>query len=204
MKYLFSFIGLISLLVAVKSIDTPPATGYKVGDIASDFKLKGTDGKTHSLSEIKDAKGYIVVFTCNHCPYSKMYEDRLIALHKSYAKKGYPVIAINPNDPTVVEEDSFDAMKERSKEKNFPFLYLFDDGQKVFPKYGATKTPHVFLLDKKRTVRYIGAIDDNAQNAKDVTKKYVELAIQSIVTNKKVDPNFTKAIGCGIKVAASN
>lgn len=177
--------------------------GYKVGDQAADFKLKGTDGNMHSLAGIADAKGYILTFTCNTCPYAVMYEDRLIELHKKYAPMGYPVVAINPNDPEVKPGDSFEKMKTRVDEKSFPFLYLFDDGQKVYPQYGATKTPHVFLLNKERTVSYIGAIDDNAQDASAVEKRYLENAIDALMNGKMPDPDFTKAIGCSIKVKKS-
>jgi len=173
--------------------------GFKVGDKAIDFNLKNIDGKMVSMAGMKDAKGYIVTFTCNTCPYAVMYEDRLIDLHKKYAPQGYPVIAINPNDPAVKKGDSVEAMKVRAKDKSFPFVYLFDDGQKVYPKYGATKTPHVFLLDKDLTVKYIGAIDDNTNDASAVKVKYVENAIANIEAGKDPDPSYTKAIGCSIK-----
>jgi len=174
----------------------------KVGDTAPDFKLKGIDNKIMSLADVEDANGYIVTFTCNTCPYAVMYEDRLIDLHIKMAAKGYPVIAINPNDPEVKEGDSFDAMVTRSKEKSFPFAYLFDDGQKVYPQYGATKTPHVFLLDADRKVRYIGSIDDSPNDPEAVTKKYVEMAVEAIENGKEPTPDYTKAIGCSIKKKA--
>lgn len=190
----------LTLIFITSSAFVNPPGGYKIGDKASDFSLKGTDGKMHSLSEIKNAKGYIVIFTCNHCPYAKMYEDRIISLHNTYSKKGYPVIAINPNDPEVVPEDSYDEMKARAKEKKYGFNYLIDEKQTVFPQFGATKTPHVFLLDKNRVVRYIGAIDDNAQSSADVKKKYLEMAIAAIDKGKKPETETTKALGCSIKV----
>ncbi len=173
--------------------------GYQVGEKAADFKLKNVDGKVVSLGDMKDAKGYIVTFTCNHCPYSVLYEDRLINLHNEMAAKGYPVIAINPNDPKVQPEDSFEGMQERAEEKKFPFVYLFDDNQQVYPLFGATRTPHVFLLDKDMVVQYIGAIDNNAKNPEAVTINYVEDAIMALEKGEKPDPNFTKAIGCSIK-----
>jgi len=173
--------------------------GYQVGDKAADFKLKNVDGTMMSLADMKDAKGYIVTFTCNHCPYSVLYEDRLINLHNEMAAKGYPVVAINPNDPKVQPEDSFEGMQERSKEKKFPFAYLFDDNQQVYPLFGATRTPHVFLLDKEMVVQYIGAIDNNAKDPEAVTINYVEDAIMALEKGEKPDPNFTKAIGCSIK-----
>lgn len=123
--------------------------GYSIGDKATDFSLKNVDGKMISMANFPEAKGFIVIFSCNHCPFVVAYEDRMIALHKKYAPKGYPIIAINPNDPEVQPQDSFEKMIERANEKNFPFVYLFDDGQKVFPVYGATRTPHVYLLSKK-------------------------------------------------------
>jgi len=176
--------------------------GYKVGDVAADFKLKNVDQKTVSLSDYAAAKGFIVVFTCNHCPYAKAYESRIIALEQKYASKGYPVIAINPNDPIVVPDDNFEAMQVRAKEKGFTFPYLFDDGQKVYPQYGATKTPHVFLLNKengKNIVRYIGAIDDNYADANDVSNKYVEAAVDALLANQPIAQASTVAIGCSIK-----
>ena len=109
--------------------------GYEVGDAATDFKLKNIDGKKVSLSNFKSAKGFIVIFTCNHCPYAKKYEDRIVELDKKYKDQGYPVIAINPNDPSVQPEDGYKQMIERAKQKGFTFPYLLDQGQKIFPQY---------------------------------------------------------------------
>jgi len=195
----------MSIIVQIKAqkMETKVAyKGYKIGDNATDFKLKNVDNKMVSLSDYKDAKGFIVIFTCNHCPYAKAYENRIIALNHKYASKGYPVIAINPNDPKVEPQDSFEGMKQRAKEKGFTFPYLFDEGQKVYPQYGATRTPHVFLLQKengKNVVRYIGAIDDNYSNANDVSHKYVEDAVDELLSNKPVLLSTTVAIGCSIK-----
>ncbi|MEY4107474.1 MAG: hypothetical protein RL181_1816 [Bacteroidota bacterium] len=176
-----------------------PTGGLKVGDTAPDFRLKNVDGKMVSLKDYKKAKGFIVTFTCNTCPYSVMYEDRLVELNKKMAPKGYPVIAIQPNDPNLSSGDSFPKMQKRAKDKQFDFPYLLDEGQKVFPQYGATRTPHVFLLDKTLKVRYIGAIDDNPQDAGAVTHKYVEEAITALEAGKEPETTTTKAIGCGIK-----
>ncbi len=175
--------------------------GLKVGDTAPDFRLKGVDGQYHSLADFSDAHGFIVTFTCNTCPYARMYEDRLIALHQRMAPKGWPVIAINPNDPAVQPGDSFEEMKKRAREKAYPFLYLFDEGQKVYPQYGAERTPHVFLLDAQRVVRYIGAIDDSPRNPEAITRQYVVEAIEAIEVGRRPDPEFTRAIGCTIKTA---
>lgn len=172
--------------------------GYQVGDIAADFNLKNIDDKMVSLESIKGAKGYIVVFTCNSCPVSIAYEDRIIDLHKKYAPMGYPVVAINPNDPDLKPDDSFEEMKVRALEKNFPFAYLFDEGQKVYPQFGATRTPHVFILDKNRVVKYIGAIDDSRDETA-IKNKYVEVAIGTMEKGQNPDPSFTRAMGCSIK-----
>lgn len=176
--------------------------GYKVGDVASGFKLKNVNNKFVSLSDYKEAKGFIVIFTCNHCPYAKAYENRIIGLNHKYAPKGYPVIAINPNDPKVEPQDSFEGMQQRAKEKAFTFPYLFDEGQKIYPQYGATRTPHVFVLQKtngKNIVRYIGAIDDNYADANDVSHKYVEDVVDALLSDKPVVQSTTVAIGCSIK-----
>ncbi|MCI3938773.1 thioredoxin family protein [Chryseobacterium aahli] len=179
------------------------AKGYEVGDEAADFKLKNVDGKMVSLSDFKKAKGFIVVFTCNHCPYAKKYEDRIVALDKKYKNQGYPVIAINPNDPNVQPEDDYQQMITRAKEKGFTFPYLVDEGQKIYPQYGATKTPHVFILQKengKNIVKYIGAVDNNYEDPNDVSERYVEDAVDALIKNQTIKMNKTVAIGCTIKV----
>lgn len=176
--------------------------GYKVGDKAIDFSLKATDGKMYSLADYKDVNGYIVVFTCNTCPYAVMYEDRMIELAKEAKAQGFAMVAINPNDPEVQPGDSFDKMVVRAQEKSFNFPYLFDEGQEVYPVYGATRTPHVYLLDKAMVVKYIGAIDDNARDAAAVQQQYVVNAMKMVKSGKSPDPSFTKAIGCGIKTKA--
>lgn len=191
-----------ALTLVLVSAFTAPAGGYKVGDIATDFSLKNIDGKMVSLKDYSNAKGFIVIFTCNHCPFAKAYEDRIIALDKKYSKLGYPVIAINPNNPAVAKDDSYDLMKVRAKEKGFTFPYLFDDGQKIYPQYGATKTPHVYLLqktDKGNQVKYIGAIDDNYEDEAAVKQKYLENAVEALLKGTEISVKETKAIGCTIK-----
>ncbi|MBL7891856.1 MAG: thioredoxin family protein [Bacteroidia bacterium] len=178
------------------------ADGYKVGDKAADFRLKNIDNKMVSLADHKDAKGIILVFTCNHCPFAKKYESRIMALDKKYKSKGFPVIAISPNDPTVVAEDSFENMQKLAAEKKYTFPYLFDETQLTAKAYGAAKTPHVFILQKVNAeyiVRYIGAIDDNSDDEVGVKEKYVESAVDNILSGKTVNPGMTKAIGCSIK-----
>ena len=180
-----------------------PEGGVKVGEKAADFKLKNVDGKIVSLSSnYKDAKGVIVVFTCNHCPFAKKYEDRIIALDKKYKALGYPVVAINPNDPAVEGEDSYENMQKRASARAYSFPYLFDETQTTAHAYGATKTPHVFILQKSGadfTVKYIGAIDDNSDDATAVKEKYAENAIDALLSGKPVATTNTKAVGCGIK-----
>lgn len=178
-------------------------SGYQIGDVVSDFELKNVDGKMISLSDYNEAKGFIITFTCNTCPFAVAYEDRIIALDKKYASKGYPVIAINPNNPLVQPGDSFKAMQQRAKEKGFTFPYLLDEGQKVYPKYGATKTPHMYILQKTKNgnvVKYIGAIDDNHKDASAVKTKYVENAVDALLKGEEIKQTETKAIGCSIKV----
>jgi len=182
---------------AAKVENTATVEAIKVGDKAPAFSLKNVDGKMVSLADYK-GKGAIVVFTCNHCPFSVLYEDRIIDLQKKYADS-YPVIAINPNSPEAEPADGYEEMIVRAKEKGFNFPYLFDDGQKIYPKYGANRTPHVFLLDKVHNVRYIGAIDDSARDASGVKVNYVDDAIKAINAGKNPEPDFTKAIGCTIK-----
>ncbi len=197
----YSGLLLIALMIVVSSFKFN-STAYKVGDKAMDFKLKNVDGKMVSLSDFKSAKGFIVVFTCNHCPFSKLYEDRIIALNSEFASKGYPVIAINPTDALNYPDDSYDNMVSRAKEKNYAFPYLVDENQVIAKSYGATNTPHVFVLQKEKddlTVKYIGAIDDNAQDASQATKHYVEDAVNALLSGKSVPVTQTKAIGCGIK-----
>jgi peroxiredoxin len=197
-KFLSFFVATLALFFVAAS----PDAGYKVGDKATDFKLKNIDSKMVSLADYKDAKGYIVTFTCNHCPFAIAYEDRVIALHDKYAVKGFPVVAINPNDKNRAPDDSFDQMIVRAKEKKFPFAYLYDESQEIAKAYGATRTPHVYILSKNGndlTVEYIGAIDDNSDDASAVKVKYVENALDNLLAGKKADPNFTKAIGCTIK-----
>lgn len=182
------------------------ADGYEIGDKAVDFKLRNVDGTMVSMADYPDAKGFILMFSCNHCPYSVVYEDRKIALDKKFAPLGYPVIIINPNDSTIVPQDSYSKMIVRASEKGFTFPYLLDADQTVFREYGATRTPHVFLLNREDgdlIVRYIGAIDDNHEDAEAATKHYVESAIDNLMNGKMPEPATTRAIGCTIKYKKS-
>ncbi len=198
MKHLiFSSVILLAFVAA-----SPVRNGYDVGDSATDFKLKNVDGKMVSLSDMKDARGFIVIFDCNTCPYSKAYNERIIGLNQKYASQGFPVIAINPNDASGSSGDSFEKNVAYARKKGYTFPYLTDETQEVSRAFGATNTPHVFVLNrvgKDLKVAYIGTIDDNARNASAVTKKYVEDAVDALLAGKPLSTTKTKAIGCGIK-----
>ena len=172
---------------------------YGIGDTVSDFKLKNVDGKVISLSDYSRSKGVILIFDCNTCPYSKAYNDRIIALDKTYAQKGFPVITINSNRG---QGESFQDMVARAEAKNYSFPYLKDETQNVARAFGATNTPHVFLLRREAdefAVAYIGAIDNHSRNGSLADRKYVEEAVNAILAGKPVTTEKTKAVGCGIR-----
>lgn len=202
MKKIKTVLGIALLWMAVSAFT--PFAGYQVGDTVADFKLKNVDGKMVSMADYKTAKGFIVVFTCNHCPFSKAYEQRIMDLNTMYAPKGYPVIAISSNDKDMVPEDSYENMQALAKEKQYAFPYLYDETQAVAKTFGATRTPQIFILNKEKkgsVLLYTGAIDDNTDNPADVTTKYVQNAMTQIIAGKPVEQNFTKAVGCSIKWA---
>ena len=202
MKKTSKLLFVLSVFAITMAFTVSPDPGYKVGDAATDFRLENVDGDMVSLSDYEEAKGFIIVFTCNTCPYSVANEDRIIALDKKYKAKGYPVIAINPNDPAAKSGEDMESMKVRAKEKKFTFPYLFDKGQQIYPQYGATKTPHVYILQKendKNIVQYIGAIDNSSRDESAVTEKYVEDAVNALLEGKKPTKTNTRAIGCSIK-----
>lgn len=199
MKNLFS-ISILAVSAIFISASLPNSDGgYAIGDTADNFELKNVDGEMVSLDDYEDAKGYVIIFTCNTCPYAKFYEDRIISLHQELEPQGYHVIAINPNDPNIKPGDSFEEMKYRSREKEYPFPYLFDEEQEIFPKFGAKSTPHAFVLDADRVVKYIGAIDDSPRDSEGVKVAYVKDAITAISKGEDPEVTYTKAIGCGIK-----
>ncbi len=162
------------------------------------FNLPATDGKTYSLDSFRSAKLLVVVFSCNHCPYVQAYEDRLIALQRDYAPKGVQLVAINSNETVNHPEDDFPHMVERAKAKGYNFPYLRDDSQEVARSYGAERTPHIFLFDEKRRLRYTGRIDDNWQNPKAVKSHDLRNALEALLQAKE-PPSNTPAIGCTIK-----
>ena len=165
---------------------TKGQTAYTIHSKVKDFTLENVDGKKVSLSSYNNAKGYIVVFTCNHCPYSKLYESRIMELDKKYTSLGFPVLAISSNDHP---EDTFDKMKALAHDKGYSFPYLYDGTQEVAKAFGAKKTPHVYVLKKDHsdiTVEYIGAIDDNPRDENDVHKNYVGNAVDELLAGKSV------------------
>ena len=200
MKTIFSLLLLFTTVIF--TVDSQNK-GYDIGDVATDFKLKNIDDKWVSISDFKEAKGFIIVFTCNTCPYAVAYEDRIEALNKKYAPKGYPVIAIMPNNVKTKPGDSMKEMQKRAKQKGFTFPYLMDADQSIYPQYGATKTPHIYVLeltDRGPVVQYIGAIDDNYKDATLVKNKYVENAVDALLDGVSFEVHKTKAIGCSIKL----
>lgn len=196
-------IGTLMVIVSLLFISPQlSAQGYKLGDKATDFSLRNVDGKMVSLKDYNGSKGFIVVFTCNHCPFSKAYESRILDLDKKYAELGYPVIAINSNDVNKSPDDSFELMQELAKEKNYSFPYLYDETQEIAKNYGATRTPHAYILRKESNsliVKYIGAIDDNADEPENAKIRYIQLAVDALISGNEVTIKETKAIGCTIK-----
>lgn len=193
--FTFFSAGIIILLVLVSAT----RNGYEIGDLVKDFRLKNVDGKMVSLSDYHKEKGVIVIFDCNTCPYSKAYNERIIGLHKQFAPKGFPVVTINANDG---KGDSFREMVAKAKQKKYDFPYLADETQQVAKAFGATNTPHVFVLQRDGNdfkVAYIGAIDNNSRSASQADRKYVEEAVNALLAGEPVTTNRTKAIGCGIR-----
>ena len=209
-KNLLISIGVLSVamifFINAKKTSSVSTIKYEAGDTATDFNLKNIDGSMVSMASMTEAKGFILVFTCNTCPFSQMYEDRIIELQSKYESKGYPVLAINPNDKATKPGDSYESMQKRAKEKGFNFPYLYDETQEVAIAYGATRTPHVFVVNKQDDnlkVAYVGAIDDNSKDDSMASKKYVEDAVDNLLDGKEVKTKSTKAIGCTIKWKAS-
>jgi len=166
---------------------------------AADVKMKGVDGNEVTLKDVMGAKGTLVVFTCNACPYAKGWESRIVELGNTYAGKGIGVIAINANDPKVVADDGYDQMVSRAKERGMKYPYVVDATSQVAKAFGAARTPEAFLFDANGKLVYHGAVDDNVESAEKVTKTYLKDALDSVVAGKEVSVKETKAVGCGIK-----
>jgi peroxiredoxin len=172
------------------------------GQTAPDFSLTNVDNKSVSLKDYPSAKGFILVFTCNTCPYSKAYEQRINELNAKYESKGFPVVAINPNSASASPGDSFEKMKEHAKSAKFTFPYLYDKDQTVTTTYGARNTPHVFVVLKTtlgNVIEYTGAIDNDTQNTSPGKTLFVEDAVNALLKNVKPERAVTKAIGCSVK-----
>ncbi len=208
-KQIIMEIAVVLIVIVVMSgfktnnVEFPVEGTYRIGDVAADINLMNTDGTMVSYSNYPDAKGFIVIFTCNTCPFAVASEDRIITLDAEFKGKGYPVIAINPNDPSVQPDDTFKLMQEKAEAKEFTFPYLYDESKTVYAQYGAKKTPHVYLLQKeseKNIVKYIGAIDDNVRNGAAVKDTFLANAVNELLGGKEVTVKETKAIGCSIKV----
>lgn len=198
-RWLLLGITVCALLPTVKA-QLPK--GYTLGDAVTDFRVKNVDGRTLSLADYRQQKGLIVVFTSNHCPFSKAYEDRLIALDRKFAPLGYPVLAIMGNDPALYPDDSFENMKIRAQEKGYTYAYAMDETQAVAKAFGATRTPQIYVLKRNKDqfiLEYVGTIDDNPQNGADVQRRYVDEAVSSLLADRPVQSPITKPIGCAIK-----
>lgn len=213
MKGLFFLLLATAMLpvVALSQSTHDEHTTLAIGSMAPDFKLPGVDGKTYTLASFKNAHVLVIVFTCNHCPTAQAYEDRIIQLAKDYTSKNVALVAIMPNDPRSVRldelgytdmGDSFEEMKIRAKQKHFNFPYLYDGNTQAIAKaYGPVATPHVFIFDKARKLRYQGRIDNVEKPTKTPTELNTRDAIDALLQNKPVAVETTKVFGCSIKWA---
>ena len=193
-------IFLIPILIIFLFANSAFADGKKAGDKVIDFKLKNVDGKMVSMADFTEAKGFVIIFTSNHCNTSKDYEELIIKLDKKYKELGFPFIAINPSDPSVYETETHAHMVTRAKNKAFTFPYLQDANQNVARSFGATRTPEAFLIEKvgeEYFVRYMGTIDLNTE-FKDKKSKYLSNAIDALLEGNEPDPSYKKPGGCEI------
>jgi peroxiredoxin len=177
------------------------ANGLSLGDVAPmvTVKMKSVDGREQSIADVQGAKGTLVMFSCNHCPYVKAWEDRIAAIGNGAPAKGIGVIVINPNDPSEYPDDGYAEMQKRAKEKGFAFPYVVDATSDVARAFGATRTPEVYLFDAAGKLAYKGAIDDNAQDADKVKSRYLTDAIDALSSGREIAEKESKAIGCSIK-----
>ena len=171
----------------------------ELGRNAPDFSLPGVDGKTYSLASFKDAPVLVVVFSCNHCPYVVGSEDRQIKFYNDYRGKGVAMIAINSNETDQHPTDSFEHMKTHAAEKNFRWPYVRDDDQSVALEYGALRTPHYYVFDKERKLRYTGRMDDNPRNPGKETTRELRDAVDALLAGRKPPVELTNPIGCNVK-----
>ncbi|MDR5683663.1 MAG: thioredoxin family protein [Armatimonadota bacterium] len=174
-------------------------SNLRIGDRAIPFSLPGVDGKTHSLHDYLKDRVVAVIFSCNHCPYVRAWEDRMVAIQRDYADRGVQLLAINANDDVKYPEDSFEKMRERAAEKGFNFPYLRDATQEVARAYGAQRTPEVFLFDREGILRYHGAIDDNYEDPGAVRRHHLREALDSILEGRDPPVTETPPVGCTVK-----
>ena len=170
-----------------------------LGERAPDFRLPGVDGKEYSLDSFQKAKILIVVFSCNHCPAAIGSQDRMIRLDKDYKAKAVALVAINSNEDKNHPDDSFEKMKQRAAEKGFAFPYLRDESQDVAKAYGALRTPHFYVFDAQRRLRYAGRMDDNPYDAAKATQHDLRNALEAMLTGQKPPVEVTNPIGCNVK-----
>lgn len=196
---LFAFILLSSLTIQAQA---PAAKGYSVGDAVAEFQVRNINNQFVNLADYTNQKGVVVVFMANHCPFSKAYEDRLMAIHTKFAPQGYPVLAVQTSDVTAYPEDAYEVVQGRSRDRGFPFPYTIDESQSVARAFGAIRTPQVFVLTRtggKFVVQYMGAIDDNPQDGTGVQKHYLDDALVSLTTGRPILTSTTRPIGCAVK-----
>jgi peroxiredoxin len=174
------------------------ASTLPLGAPAPDFDLQGVDGKRYTLAAFQGKPALVVIFSCNHCPYVKDYEDRMVSIQKEYAGKGVQLVAINANDEKAYPEDSFPDMVKRAEQKGFNFPYLRDESQEVVEAYGGVCTPHAFAFDGNRVLRYRGRIDDSRDSSK-VSSPDLRNALDDILQGREVRVPDTRPFGCSIK-----
>jgi len=166
-----------------------------------DIKMADISGKDVSLNDAKGKNGLLVIFSCNTCPWVIAWEDRYVELADTYKDKGVGIVAINSNETQFENVDSMEEMQEHAKEQGYNFYYTMDNGSKLASEFGATRTPHIYLFDKKDKLVYRGAIDDNARKPDKVENTYLADAIDNMLAGSAIDPTATKALGCAIKFA---
>ncbi|MEN0057516.1 MAG: thioredoxin family protein [Bdellovibrio sp.] len=170
-----------------------------LGNACPDFTLPAVDGKKYSLQDFPRGKPLVIMFICNHCPYVKAIEDRLLQLGQDLKKQGVPVLAICSNDKDSYPEDSFENLQKRAQEKNYPFPYLYDESQEVALKFGAVCTPDFFVYDSHHKLAYRGRLDDSWKEADKVSKRELYDAVQKLLKGEQVSENQTPSMGCSIK-----
>ncbi len=173
----------------------------QLGDSAPDFELPGVDGRFYSLRDFTDSAIWVLVFSCVHCPYVIGCEERMIAFHRDYAARGVAFIAINSNAETTYADDSFEGMKARAQERGFEFPFLHDETQQAALSYGALKTPHFFVFDANRKLRYTGRMDDNPRNPGLETTRELREVVEALLENREIVVPLTNPIGCNVKWA---